>query len=122
MSAHRPTSDEGMRARLALALILLIALALVVLLFREVPVSNRDLLNVALGVLLASLKDVYGYSFGSSAGRDRQAETLSNVAQVAAQAAAGQGGDAIVVPPGGQATATATPAGTVIQKDTPDAP
>ena len=113
---HRPTSDEGMRARLALALLLLIGLALGVMLFLDVPVSNRDLLNVMLGVLLASLKDVYAYSFGSSAGRDRQAETLHQVAQVAAKATT-PAADAIVIPPCEQATTTSTPAGTVIQRD-----
>jgi hypothetical protein len=83
---HHGTGDEGMRARLALAIILLVSFVLAVLMFREVPVSNRDLLNFALGVLFASLKDVFGYSFGSSAGRDKQADTLNTIAKTAERA------------------------------------
>lgn len=118
---HSGTSDEGMRARLALALILLLGCTMGVLMFWEVPPPNRDMLNMAVGALVAQLAAVYGYSFGSSAGRDRQADTLHNVAQVAAQVTSAQSADALVVAPGQTATATATEAGTVIQKDAPDA-
>jgi len=39
--------------------------------------SQRDLLMVLLGVILACFKDVFGYTFGSSAGQKRQGEVIT---------------------------------------------
>lgn len=117
MPTMHATSDEGMRARLALAMVLLIAGCLAALVFWPVPNINRDALLILIGVLAASFKDVYGYSFGGSAGRDKQADTLNKVASVAASGGGPAPTDAMVIPPGSQATATATDAGIVIQKE-----
>lgn len=39
--------------------------------------AQRDLLMVLLGVILACFKDVFGYTFGSSAGQKRQGEVIT---------------------------------------------
>lgn len=102
----RPTGDEGMRARLALAMVLMVGASLGVLVFFEVPSANRDILFAVIGGLLVRLSDVYGYSFGTSADRDRQAETLHAVAQTAqaAQAALAPTEQTIPVEPGERVT------------------
>ncbi len=114
----RPTGDEGMRARLALAMVLMVGASLGVLVFFEVPPANRDILFAVIGGLLVRLSDVYGYSFGTSADRDRQAATLQSVAQVAQAATAAQGEtETLTLRPGQPATVTPTQDGTVIEKE-----
>jgi hypothetical protein len=39
--------------------------------------SQRDLLMIILGVILACFKDVFGFTFGSSAGQKRQGEVIT---------------------------------------------
>lgn len=44
--------------------------------FLEVPRGNRDLLLVILGALIAIVKDVYGFEFGSSKSNERNSQEL----------------------------------------------
>ena len=43
--------------------------------------AQRDLLMILLGVVLACFKDVFGYTFGSSAGQKRQGEIITQSLQ-----------------------------------------
>ena len=49
---------------------------LVILSFMEVPRGNRDLLLVILGAMIAIVKDVYGFEFGSSKDSQRNAQAV----------------------------------------------
>lgn len=51
-------------------------LDMVALSFFEVPRGNRDLLLVILGALIAIVKDVYGFEFGSSKSNERNSQEL----------------------------------------------
>ncbi len=51
---------------LASGVIILILSLLAVLFFREIPDTNRDLLNIAVGALLTKLSIIISYYFGSS--------------------------------------------------------
>lgn len=46
--------------------------------FLEVPKGNRDLLLVILGALIAIVKDVYGFEFGSSKDSQRNAQAVAD--------------------------------------------
>jgi len=47
------------------------------LIFREIPVSNKELLYLAIGALLAAFSTVVGYFFGSSAGSAAKTELMA---------------------------------------------
>lgn len=49
------------------------------LFFFDVPNSSRDLLLVTLGALVAIVKDVYGFEFGSSKDSQRNAQAVSDM-------------------------------------------
>lgn len=48
------------------------------LFFSDVPQGSRDLLLVTLGALVAIVKDVYGFEFGSSKDSQRNAQAVVN--------------------------------------------
>lgn len=50
--------------------------ALWMLLVKEVPTANRDVLMVLLGVLASSFKDVVGFLWGGSFGSEKKSDTL----------------------------------------------
>jgi hypothetical protein len=45
----------------------------------DVPPQSRDLLLVTLGALVAIVKDVFGFEFGSSKGSERNAQAVSDM-------------------------------------------
>ena len=47
------------------------------LIFKEVPVDNKDLLNIAIGSLLAAFSTVVAYFYGSSKGSSEKNEIIS---------------------------------------------
>ena len=53
--------------------------ACIILLFALEPApQSRDLLLVTLGALVAIVKDVFGFEFGSSKGSERNAQAVSD--------------------------------------------
>ena len=46
------------------------------LIFKEVPSSNNDVLNLAIGTLISGFATVVGYFFGSSAGSAAKTDML----------------------------------------------
>lgn len=44
----------------------------------DVPAQSRDLLLVTLGALVAIVKDVFGFEFGSSKGSERNAQAVAD--------------------------------------------
>lgn len=89
------------------------------LIYREVPQENQNNLTILLGVLSANVGMVVGYYFGSSATTKKLAETNATLAKTAqtAGAALGTPDGALLIPTGDSATATATDAGTIIEKE-----
>jgi len=49
------------------------------LFYHEIPNSNRDIINIALGVILGMGKDVVGYFFGSSKSSADKTEAIKNM-------------------------------------------
>jgi hypothetical protein len=69
------------RAYLAAAMIALLAASLAGLLFLPVPASNRDIIIAIVSVgVVASVKDVIGFYFGSSAGSTQKDATIATMA------------------------------------------
>lgn len=52
---------------------------IIALFFTDVPPQSRDLLLVTLGALVAIVKDVYGFEFGSSKDSQRNAQAVSDM-------------------------------------------
>lgn len=52
---------------------------IVALFIADVPAQSRDLLLVTLGALVAIVKDVYGFEFGSSKDSQRNAQAVSDM-------------------------------------------
>lgn len=63
---------------LASMLMLIICILILLLFWRETPPTNKELVSLALGVLLGSMKDVYNYYFGSTRAADRKDEIVQN--------------------------------------------
>lgn len=61
---------------LAIAILTLIGTVVIILLLKPIASENKDVLNIALGVLLGSLKDVYSFFFGSSKGSEKKDDAL----------------------------------------------
>lgn len=61
---------------LAIAILALIGTVVIILLIKPIAIENKDVLNIALGVLLGSLKDVYSFFFGSSKGSEKKDDAL----------------------------------------------
>lgn len=56
-----------------------LVLCILALFVAEVPASSRDLLLVTLGALVAIVKDVFGFEFGSSKDSQRNAQAVSDM-------------------------------------------
>lgn len=54
-------------------------LCIFLLFVAKVPQESRDLLLVTLGALVAIVKDVFGFEFGSSKGSERNAQAVSDM-------------------------------------------
>jgi uncharacterized membrane protein len=69
---------ETKRLKGYLATLMIIAfIGLVYLLLdKKVPEQNNDLLMVLLGAMVGTVKDLYGYYFGSSEGSQRKTELM----------------------------------------------
>lgn len=74
-----PEVNTLLQLILALAIVAMVGFILHQLLAGKFALdqSQRDLLMVLLGVILACFKDVFGYTFGSSAGQKRQGEVIT---------------------------------------------
>jgi hypothetical protein len=64
---------------LAYAAIGALILCIFLLFVADVPKGSRDLLLVTLGALVAIVKDVYGFEYGSSKGSERNAQAVSDM-------------------------------------------
>ena len=54
-------------------------ICIIALFIADVPPQSRDLLLVTLGALVAIVKDVYGFEFGSSKDSQRNAQAVSDM-------------------------------------------
>ena len=80
---------------LAMALMLIISVMVLMLFYRETPPTNKELVSLALGVLLGSLKDVFNYFFGTTRSSDRKDEIVRSALNTQGQ----YPGDTFVVEP-----------------------
>jgi hypothetical protein len=104
---------------IGVALIGMLGFALYALIYVRVPAENKEALTLLIGILSANVGLVVGFYFGSSSTAKKQTETIDTLAKTAQTAGVALSAptDAIVIPPGESATATATEGGTVIEKD-----
>ena len=74
-----PDSETAMRQFLSAAIVGLVFYILDALLVNKIKLEqeSRDLVMVLLGVVLSCFKDVYGFTFGSSADSRKKSETIS---------------------------------------------
>lgn len=72
---------------LSVAIILLISVIVLILLLRPIQMdeSVRGVLMTVIGVLVAALKDVYSFFFGSSKGSSAKDETIAAISTAVAQ-------------------------------------
>lgn len=102
----------------AAGLIVILGFTTWALVYQNVPEANQNALTLLIGILSANVGVVVGFFFGSSVTSKKQTETIDTLAKTAQTAGAAlPGADAMVIPPGQSATATATDAGTVIKPD-----
>lgn len=52
---------------------------LIILVYKEVPTKNNDLLNLVVGALIGSFATIVGYFFGSSSGSSKKDETINTM-------------------------------------------
>src|ERR1700744_3329785 len=76
MSKPKPFWVPDTQGFLAIAILALIGTVVIILLLKPIATENKDVLNIALGVLLGSLKDVYSFFFGSSKGSEKKDDAL----------------------------------------------
>lgn len=76
LAAGRRNTRGDILAYGALGALILCILALFAF---DVPPQSRDLLLVTLGALVAIVKDVFGFEFGSSKGSERNAQAVSDM-------------------------------------------
>lgn len=74
-----PDANVLMQMFLAIAVVVMVGYILHQLLEGKVSLeqAQRDLLMILFGIILGCFKDVYGYTFGSSAGQKRQGEVIT---------------------------------------------
>lgn len=116
MDSRLPLNIAG--TLVAIGLIAILGFVTWALIFVQVPQGNRDTLTVVVGVLSANVGLVVGFFFGSTVTNHRKDAAVAALAEAANPGKP----DALNLAPGEQATATATPAGTVIEKDGHHAP
>lgn len=68
--------ETGIQNVLSLGLMTVISVMVFMLFYRETPPTNKELVSLALGVLLGSMKDVFNYYFGSTRSSDRKDEIV----------------------------------------------
>lgn len=113
--------SDWVSAFVAVSVVALVAATAVVLLSRPIPASNETIIGQLQGSLWTSLGMIVSYFFGSSHGartKDSAIEAMAKTAQTAG-VALGNPSDALMIPAGESATATATPDGTIVTKDEP---
>lgn len=100
---------------IGVGLMVILALCLQALFTHEVPTGNKDALLVVIGMLTTKIGTIVDFFYGNSDTNKKQTETISTLA---AKAGSGQVNrdDALNIPVGETATATATPQGTQIRK------
>jgi hypothetical protein len=106
-------------AFVAIGLVCILGFITWALVFQAIPDGNENSLTLLIGVLSANVGLVVGFFFGSSVTNKKQTdaiEAMAKTAQTAGSALSDPG--AIVLKEGQSATATATPAGTVIEPQT----
>lgn len=75
----RDLKDTHARFILAIIACTLAGFALGALVFREIPVTNKDALLIVLGIVLGLSKDSYGFYFGASKGGIDLAEHAAGI-------------------------------------------
>lgn len=70
---------KGFKAYMALLVTIGLIAVIMALLYVEPKNGGKDALLIALGALVALVKDVYGYYFGSSEGSTRKTELLEGI-------------------------------------------
>lgn len=68
--------DTNIQNVLSVGLMMIISVMVFMLFYRETPPTNKELVSLALGVLLGSMKDVFNYYFGSTRSSDRKDEIV----------------------------------------------
>lgn len=68
--------DTNIQNVLSVGLMVIISVMVFMLFYRETPPTNKELVSLALGVLLGSMKDVFNYYFGSTRSSDRKDEIV----------------------------------------------
>lgn len=70
--------DQRMQTIMAIGILLVVGVALMLLFFREAPPSNKELVSLALGVMLGAVKDVFSYYFNATQSSDRKDMMIEN--------------------------------------------
>lgn len=68
--------EMGIQNILSVGLMAVISVMVMLLFYQETPPTNKELVSLALGVLLGSMKDVFNYYFGSTRSSDRKDEIV----------------------------------------------
>jgi CDP-diglyceride synthetase len=80
--AMQEKTQSKMPQVLAALAILTLAFCIYMVGFRTLPASGHDAIILLLGAVIGITKDVYGYTFGSSAGSDRKTELLAQAPSI----------------------------------------
>ena len=85
MGKDKPFWMPDTQGFLAIAILTLVGSVVLLLLLRPIQLDDKvaAVLNVALGVLLGNLKDVYSFFFGSSKGSEKKDDALISSAVAA---------------------------------------
>lgn len=103
----------------AVGLVSILAFVTWALVYKTVPEANQNALTLLIGILSANVGMVVGFYFGSTSTAKKTADTIDTLAKTAQTAGSALvTPDALVIPSGASATATATQEGTVIVTDT----
>lgn len=87
MKSDKPFWMPDTQGFLAIAILTLVGTVVLLLLLHPVTLDDKvaAVLNVALGVLLGNLKDVYSFFFGSSKGSEKKDDAILSGAVTPAQ-------------------------------------
>lgn len=97
--SNRPFWLPDTQGFLSVAIIALIAIVVLILLTRPPAIDERTsgVLMTIVGVLIACLKDVYSFFFGSSKGSDSKTETQNKIMEKLTSPPSGTGGSPAAV-------------------------
>lgn len=86
MTAAKPWWMPDTQGFLAIAILILVGAIVFILLLHNSTMDDKTsaVLTTVIGILLANLKDVYSYFFGSSKGSTDKDQTLTKIAVAAA--------------------------------------